>query len=142
MAGNHRCSYRTCAITTYTSPLMPFELCNICYSVSSTSGHCRDPRSITMFSLVFTPASHQVITTAPVELPNHNNVFTPASHMQTGSDVAATDRIPAPSSQLFTKSVIVLILSPDSQNFQFWGKQVLCNIWELLTQNQIMNSTF
>ena len=47
-----------------------------------------------MFSLVFTPASHHVITTAPVALPNHNNVFIPASHsVQTGSDVAAIDRI-------------------------------------------------
>ena len=31
MCGNHRCGYRTCAFTTYTSSLMAFELCNICY---------------------------------------------------------------------------------------------------------------
>ena len=44
-----------------------------CYSVGRTSGHCRDPRSITIvFSLVFTPASHHVITTAPVASSNHN----------------------------------------------------------------------
>ena len=29
--GHLRCGYRTCAFTTYTSPLMAFELCNICY---------------------------------------------------------------------------------------------------------------
>ena len=38
-----------------------------------TSGHCCDPRSITIvFQLVFTPASHHVITTAPGASSNHN----------------------------------------------------------------------
>ena len=67
------------------------------YSVGRTSGHCRDPRSITiMFSLqqVTTWLRQQTRSdVVPVALPNHNNVFTPASHVQTGSDVAATARI-------------------------------------------------
>ena len=42
-----------------------------------------------------------------------------------------------PASQLFTKSVIVVILSPDSQNFQFRGEKMLFKIWELLLRTQI-----